>query len=467
MGEGCSTMAPARCCMWLLAASALLAGMSLAPAKAVAHDLPGRITVQAFVKPEDGALVALLRIPMEAFGEAALPLRGPGHLRIGAADAVLRDAAWGHVVESLRFFADGVELEEKRLEAVRVSLPSSRAFADFASALEHVKSPPLGDEVDLFWRQALLDVLIRYPIESADSAFSLDAQLGTLSGETTTTLRFVLPDGGERLFGYIGNPGLVELDPRWHQASLRFVVMGFWHILEGIDHLLFLFCLVIPLRSLRHLLPVVTSFTIAHSITLIASAMGIAPRALWFPPLIETLIALSIVYMALENIVGSRAGRRWTVAFGFGLVHGFGFSFVFSETLQFAGGHLLAALLAFNVGVELGQLLVLVLVIPLLNVLFRHLLAERIGCILLSALLAHSAWHWMLERGAQLQQFRLQYPVFDHLFYVALMRWTMLLLVIAGCFWLTYELFRRFQLVPRFGELARRAGDEPGEAAGR
>ena len=76
----------------------------------------------------------------------------------------------------------------------------------------------------------------------------------------------------------------------------------------------------------------------AHSITLIASAYNYAPDALWFPPLIETLIATSIFYMALENIVVPDArARRWIITFCFGLVHGFGFSFGLQHTLQFAG----------------------------------------------------------------------------------------------------------------------------------
>ena len=258
----------------LLAASALLAGLFLYPAAAWAHDIPSRVTVYAFVKPEGNQLTALLRIPMEAFGEISFPLRGPGYLQISEAGFALRDAARVYITESLHFYENGVELEEKYLEAARVSLPSSRAFTDYETALENINSPPLGDDVNLFWRQGMLDVLVTYPIESEDSDFSVDPQLGTLSDQTTTVLRFVLPGGGERLFNYLGNPGLVELDPRWHQASLRFVTMGFWHILDGIDHLLFLFCLVIPLRRLRHLIPVVTSFTIAHSITLIASAMA-------------------------------------------------------------------------------------------------------------------------------------------------------------------------------------------------
>lgn len=439
----------------LVTAGAIIAGLFLYSATTAAHDIPSRVTVYAFVKPEGNQLTALLRIPMEAFGEISFPLRGPGYLQFSEADFALRDAARVYITESLHFYENGVELEEKNLEATRVSLPSSRAFTDYETALENINSPPLGDDVNLFWRQGMLDVLVTYPIEAEDSEFSVDPQLGTLSDQTTTVLRFMLPNGGERLFNYLGNPGLVELDPRWHQAALRFIIMGFWHILEGMDHLMFLFCLVIPLRSLRHLIPVVTSFTIAHSITLIGSALGVVPRVLWFPPLIETLIALSIVYMAVENIIGSRPEHRWMVSFGFGLVHGFGFAFLFSETLQFAGGHLISSLLAFNVGVELGQLLVLILVIPVLNLLFRYLVAEHIGCIILSALLAHTAWHWMLERGAQLQLFSFQYPIFDNLFYAALMRWGMLLIIVVGCFWLTYELFRRLNLVLSFAELAR------------
>ena len=131
-----------------------------------------------------------------------------------------------------------------------------------------------------------------------------------------TVLRFLPPGGAVRAFEFTGDPGLVRLDPRWHQAALRFIELGFFHILDGTDHLLFLFCLVIPFRRFRALIPVVTSFTVAHSITLIASAYNLGPDALWFPPLIETLIAISIVYMALENIVGgSTVQRRWMISF--------------------------------------------------------------------------------------------------------------------------------------------------------
>ena len=419
-----------------------------------AHDIPSRVTVYAFVKPEGNELTVLLRVPMEALGEVSFPLRGPGFLQFSEAQFALDDAARIYITESLNFYENGEELLEKQLERTRVSLPSNRSFTSYDVALDNITSPPLDDSTDLFWRQGVLDVLVTYSIQSEDSDFSVNPELGTLSDQTTTVLRFLVPNGAERVFNYLGNPGVVELDPRWHQAALRFIEMGFEHILEGIDHLLFLFCLVIPLRSVRALIPVVTSFTIAHSITLIGSSFGVAPSALWFPPLIETLIALSIVYMAFENIVGAKLEHRWIVTFGFGLVHGFGFSFLFSETLQFAGGHLFSSLLAFNIGVELGQLFVLILVIPVLNLLFRYFVNERIGTILLSALLAHSAWHWMLERGTTLSLYQIQMPVFDSLFWAALMRWGMMFIIITVALWAMYELFRKFSLIDSFSIFA-------------
>ena len=266
-----------------------------------------------------------------------------------------------------------------------------------------------------------------------------------------------------RAFEYSGNPGLVRLDPRWHQAALRFVALGFEHILDGIDHLLFLACLVIPFRRLLPLAAIVTAFTVAHSVTLIASAFELAPDALWFPPFVETMIAMSIVYMAFENIVGVQLQRRWLITFGFGLIHGFGFSFALRETLQFAGSHLLTSLLAFNLGVELGQLLVLVLLVPALSLLFRFVVAERVGTILLSALVAHTSWHWMSERAAQLSQFPFEFalPAFDLALLASAMRWAMLLLIVAGLLWLMFAVF------PQPGGGARAAGAEaPADKAG-
>jgi hypothetical protein len=155
------------------------------------------------------------------------------------------------------------------------------------------------------------------------------------------------------------------------------------------------------------------------------------------------LIALSIVYMAVENIVGPKLERRALIAFGFGLVHGFGFSFALKESLQFAGAHLATSLVAFNVGVELGQLFVLALAVPALVLLFRYGVKERMGTIILSAFVAHAAWHWMLERGALLTQYEFRLPAIDAEFVASGMRALMLMLIVGGAAWGMIELRRR------------------------
>jgi len=113
---------------------------------------------------------------------------------------------------------------------------------------------------------------------------------------------------------------------------------------------------------------------------------------------------VSIVYMALENIVNANLRRRWIIAGLFGLVHGFGFADVLSQQLQFAGSNLLIALFSFNLGIEIGQLLVLCLFVPALALLFRGAMAGRMGIIVVSALVAHTAWHWMMDRADVLWQ---------------------------------------------------------------
>jgi hypothetical protein len=144
--------------------------------------------------------------------------------------------------------------------------------------------------------------------------------------------------------------------------------------------------------------------------------------------------------------------RRWLIAFGFGLVHGFGFSFALRKTLQFAGSHLVTSLLSFNIGVEIGQILVLVMLIPALDLLFKYVVAERIGTVIMSALVAHTSWHWMTERWAVLRQFRFEWPAMDLAFWASLMRWAMLAVGIATLFWL-FSLRRSGTVKPRRGEV--------------
>jgi len=407
-----------------------------------AHEIPADVTVQGFVKAEGNTIRVLVRVPFGSMRDYDFPLRGPGYLEIAESTELSRDAATEWIRNFVRMYESGEELGFAEVAAVRISIPGDRAFIDYETALANVLSPELPPDTELPLQQAMFDVLLEWEIESETSDFAIDARWAHLGLRTVTVLRFLPAGGSERAFQYTGNPGLVRLDPRWHQAAFRFVVLGFQHILDGIDHLLFLFCLVVPFRSFWALVPIVTSFTIAHSITLIASALGLAPNALWFPPLIETLIALSIVFMGFENIVGAKLQRRWLIAFGFGLIHGFGFSFALSESLQFAGAHLVTSLLSFNVGVELGQLFVLAFTVPILTLMFRRWLPELMGTIVLSAFLTHVGWHWMLERWGRFVQYDFRAPGWSLATAAIALRWLMLALIIVGTAWLLRGLFR-------------------------
>ncbi len=415
----------------------------LAALPAAAHDIPNDVTVQMFLKPSGDKLDLLVRVPLKAMRDVDFPKIGPGFLDFSRADQFLNDAATVWLVRAIEVDEGDARLPYPSLRAVRASLESDKSFASYDAARAHITGPKLPESTQVAWDQTMLDAWLEYPIRSDRSQFSIRPNDERLGIRVLTVLRYLPPDGAIRAFEFEGDPGLIRLDPRWYQASLRFVQGGFLHILDGTDHLLFLLCLVIPFRQFRQLLLIVSSFTVAHSFTLIASAYGLGPDALWFPPLIETLIAMSILYMALENITGAgTVGRRWIVTFGFGLVHGFGFSFALRQTLQFAGSHLLTSLVSFNLGVELGQLLVLAVCIPLLNLLFRYVVAERMGTIILSALVAHTAWHWMTDRWSTLRQFPFQWPVIDAAFLASAMRWAMVLVALAGLVWLASLLLR-------------------------
>jgi hypothetical protein len=419
---------------WLLVALFLFSSIPAMP-----HDIPNDVTIQMYFKPAGSKLQLLVRVPLKAMRDMEFPGKGAaGYLDLERTQPMLPDAATLWISDFIGIDEAGKPLPKRpRIAATRLSLESDRSFDSWEHALAGVTGPPLPSETNVVWNQAMFDVLFEYPIQSDRARFSIaPAGLGRLGLRVLTILRYVLPDGAIRAFQFETPPGLVQLDPAWYQAAYTFVQLGFLHILEGTDHLLFLLCLVIPFRRFRALVPIVTAFTLAHSTTLIASAYNLAPDALWFPPLIETLIAASIVYMALENIVGaSTVHKRWIIAFGFGLVHGFGFSFALRETLQLAGSHMLTSLLSFNIGVELGQLLVLSLMIPVLDLLFRRVVAERMGTIILSALVAHTGWHWMLDRGDKLLQFHFSWPEFTADFVVSLMRWLMAIVFLAGLVW--------------------------------
>jgi HupE / UreJ protein len=181
------------------------------------------------------------------------------------------------------------------------------------------------------------------------------------------TLALILWSGGSQQFAF-GNDAretqvILGKNNDLPKGAGSFFPLGIEHILIGYDHLLFLLMLILRGGNLIQLLKIITGFTVAHSITLALAALDVVsmPGAL-----VESLIALSIAYVAAENMFPKfAASRRWAVSFLFGLVHGFGFSSVLRE-IGLPKENLLLSLLNFNLGVEVGQAVVVLLLIPLL-----------------------------------------------------------------------------------------------------
>lgn len=177
----------------------------------------------------------------------------------------------------------------------------------------------------------------------------------------------------ERLLSAISDSVIVELVPSGIESAEtksigtwpEFVGLGLKHILVGFDHLLFLFSLVIVSRRLLPTVQLVTAFTVAHSITLALATLNVIAIPTW---IVEPLIAASIVFVGVENLVRRDIKRsRILVVFAFGLIHGLGFATVLRDLGVGTGGSgIVVPLLSFNLGVELGQLLVVVLIAPLI-----------------------------------------------------------------------------------------------------
>jgi hypothetical protein len=192
------------------------------------------------------------------------------------------------------------------------------------------------------------------------------------------------------------------------------VVEGTWHIWIGFDHILFLLALLLPAVLVRagrdwtptpslrragtEVLKVVTAFTLAHSITLSLAVLGFVSLP---SRVVESVIAASVVLAALNNLRGTVDRRRWVMAFAFGLVHGFGFASVLAD-LGLPQGALALALVGFNLGVEIGQLAIVAVFLPIAFAL-RATAFYRVGVLrfgsLLVALLA--AW-WFVQRAFDL-----------------------------------------------------------------
>ncbi len=432
---------------------AMLCLWGLSPLAARAHDLPLDRIMTGFVTIEPDHAHLVVHIPLDLLRAIPFPIDRQGRYDLAASgDSV--NVAVKALASDLIMRENGNRLVPSST-AGRMTPLADRSFGSYDEAVAHVAEPT--DPEDQITNQlGYLDIHFIYPIKSPASIFTIQTLVDTDLGDAAKlTIRYQAPGEADRAMILTTADGEFSLDPPWYQASGGFIKLGIEHILTGIDHLLFLLCLVIPFRRVTPLVPVITAFTLGHSITLVGAAYNLGPSGAWFSPFIETGIAASIVYMALENITGAELRRRWIIAGLFGLVHGFGFSSALKGDLQFAGSHLLVSLFSFNVGIEIGQLVMLCLFVPALALLFRGAMSGRMGIIVLSALVAHTAWHWMIDRGEVLWQTPWPLPTTASLMVVA--QWIVALgLAVTAALFLSRWLERRW---PRLVETTGRPVD--------
>lgn len=290
----------------------------------------------------------------------------PEHTTPAERAAVLRrgqEALEGYLISAITIRADGVDCVGS-LEETDVLRHRGEVFAVLSLAYQCAEPSPDRWEVayDVFF-DATSDA------ERSSHANIADYRLGDVDG------RFVFEPGDERL-----TVGERDAGP----SAGGFLVLGFEHILAGIDHVLFVVVLLLGAASIKDAAKLLTAFTAAHSVTLALSALDLVR----VPAIVvEPLIALSIAYVAIENVLRTRPQHRPAVVFGFGLMHGLGFAGALSFTNE-PDWRLLLSLATFNFGVEIGQAVIVAVMSPLLLAarrLHRHRVLSQSACGLIAA----------------------------------------------------------------------------------
>jgi HupE / UreJ protein len=386
------------------------------------HDLPAATAMEAFVKIDPDRAHLVIRVPLDLLRVISFPVvHGEYDMaKVGPAMA----QAVAALASDVTIWANNKRLAPSRATGRIVPL-SDRSFEEYDSAVADIAVSP-NPNLKIGFELGYLDAHFTYPISSPRSVFAIQSKVAEdLDGLAKLVVRYLPLEGRSRVMTITSGSDRVLLDPTWYQVADGFVVLGAERFVTGLDNLLIVLCLIIPSRRIRELVPVIAAFAVGQSITLIAAAHDLAPAGFWFLPLIETGMAVSVFYLALANIVGANRRRRWIAAGLIGLIYGFGFADMLDDQLQFAGSYLLVPLLSFNIGIEIGLLAVLCVFVAALALVFRGAMSGRMGIIVLSAIVAHTAWHWMIDRGQVLWQTPWPQPTADGLMVLA--RWVLAL----------------------------------------
>ena len=298
--------------------------------------------------------------------------------------------------------APGATFEPENLDKV---MPALKSFGKTLYEVSEGGRVLSATETDVSVVEDNLVFRLVYPRPAAGPLRLKATHLSRVSAEFIAHVS-VTDEAGKPVASHVlrSNQPLVEIEPpsgatgsEAPGAFLSFLRLGVEHILKGYDHLLFLLGLLVACRRFSTMALVITCFTLAHSVTLALAALDLISLS---PAVVEPLIAASILFVGVENLLRRDEPRwRWALTLGFGLIHGFGFAGVLKEAgLGSSGAGLLVPLFSFNLGVELGQVAVAAVVLPLLWRLRRWRPYERHGRFIISLFVVLAGAYWLIQR---------------------------------------------------------------------
>lgn len=403
---------------------------------ALAHDVPRDVTVTVYLKPEGGKLTMLVRAPLEAMRDIEFPQRGLGYLDLDAVAPQLDDAAQLWLAGAIEMKAGGTTLARPRTIASRLSVQADRSFASFDEALGHMSAPRLTNQLNIFWRQALLDVHFEYALTTRDAPLILRSKLARLGLRVVTRLSYLKPGDPPRQYEFTGDPGEIAMEPSASSAIARFLRFGVSNGLARLDLWLAISAVLLGVANWRSGLASLGGLAIASLASSFAAVAGWQPGALWFPPFADALAWIMILALLLDAIVrGEREDGRLRWAWLAGLASGFGVASGSAELLQFAGDHRGLATASLVVGAAAALLVASIAAIIALAGARRAALMNwpRLRLVI-GAIVAHHAWHQAADRASLTAQYQIAFA-FDATTAALALRWALVVTLVGGAIW--------------------------------